>query len=182
MQDIPKLKKERVRLKQFSELLKDHFEWGDEGAETWEDYLNFREKQSREEEERRAKEHATLLQTEEEERKRKEAEERHKIEQDAIEEYKRRQEETQTRTAENKQNFRDELKGLNLGDKEIDVVLESSRLNFSPADNVITAPSLRPAIASHNPVTKDTTSLTRVDDNKEEMTSVPGGKSLRMPW
>lgn len=183
MQDIPKLEKKRARLAQVSELVKDQVGWEDDDTEMFERYIKFQEERFQEEEQRRLKEQAALLQAEEEERKRLEDEHRRKVEQNAVDGYKRRQEELQTRTAENKKVFRDELKGLNLGDREINIVHESSRLNFSPAENAPTFPTIQPSTAIQKSPATDVASLTPTIHELQASSRASKSRSrLKLPW
>ena len=183
MRDIPKLHQKKAKLTQASQLFKDRLGWGKDDTETWEGYIKFqegriregriREGRIREEETRRLKERATLLQADEEEKKRLENERRQRIEQGAIEAYKRQQKNFQTRTAENKELFCEELKklNLNLGDKEIETLLGSSKLDFTPTVNTNADAIIRPIVSLQQPSHDDAAVLQTRSKNTGKTTS-----------
>ena len=86
----------------------------DDEPELLEDFVAYQERRIREEEDKKAKELALLLQAEQEAKRKQEEEAKREIEQRAIESYKKEQDELQTRTTESKETFRAELLRLGL--------------------------------------------------------------------
>ena len=158
--------------------------WMDDEAELWEDFGAYQERRIREEEDKKAQERALLLQAEQEAKRKQEEEAKREIEQKAIDDYKKEQDELQTRTTESKETFRTELLRLGVQSDQIALIIDNSNLDFGgngPNTNV-------PTIRSRRGTTNGSTT-THIDagstgsTNEETAPSRANGRSRRiLPW
>lgn len=146
--------------------------WPDEEPEILEEFLTFKERLFREEEEQRIRERAIIIQADDDARKRQEEDARREVERKAVEEYKRKQREQETRSAEKRNNFRDELERLDLESAQIEVVMESSNLDFQATSGTAIIPEIRPSFSPKE-----------LSDELEATPSATSGRSrLSLPW
>lgn len=119
--------------------------FSDDEPEMLEDFILFKEKNYRDAEEERIKARARTIQAEDEARRRKEEDAQREVERKAVEEYKKNQQEEEKRVAGKRDNFRKELERLGLESTHIQVVMESSNLDFQAASGTALAPEVRPS-------------------------------------
>lgn len=112
-----------------------------------EEFVTFKERLFREEEEQRIRDRAKIIQAEDDARKRQEEDAQREIERKAIEEYKKQEQEQETRSAEKRNNFRNELERLGLESAQIQVVMESTNLDFQAVSGTAFVPEVRPSFA-----------------------------------
>ena len=112
-----------------------------------EDFLSFKEKTHRDAEEARIKARARTIQAEDDARRRKEEDAQREVERKAVEEYKKNQQEEEKRVAGKRDKFRKELERLGLESTHIQVVMESSNLDFQAASGTGLAPEVRPGLS-----------------------------------
>lgn len=183
-QDIPALHKARAwaakRTEQAKEMAQDRprnskargAPWSDDEPEMLEEFLTFKERLFREEEEKRIRERAIIIQAEDDAKKRREEDAQREVERKAVEEYKNKQQEQEARSAEKKENFRNELERLGLESAQIQVVMESSNLDFQAASGTATVPEVRPSFSPGE-----------LSGELETTPSATSGRSrLSLPW
>ena len=117
--------------------------FSDDEPEMLEDFLSFKEKIHRDAEEKRIKARARIIRAEDDARRRKEEDAQREVERKAVEEYKKNQEEEEKRIAGKRDKFRKELERLGLESTHIQVVMESSNLDFEAASGTALAPEVR---------------------------------------
>ena len=117
--------------------------FSDDEPEMLEDFLLYKERIYRDAEEERIKARARTIQAEDDARRQKEEEARHEVERKAVEEYKKSQQEQEKRAAGNRENFRRELERLGLESAQIQLVMESSNLDFEAASGTDFVPNVR---------------------------------------
>ncbi len=137
-----------------------------------EEFLTFKESLFREEEEKRIRERARIIQAEEDARRRKEEDAQREVERKAVEEYKKVQQEQETHSAEKRENFRKELERLGLESSHIQLVLESSNLDFQAASGTALVPEVRPSSFPRE--------ITGEQETAPSATS--GWSRLNLPW
>lgn len=146
--------------------------WSDDEPEMLEEFLTFKEKAFREEEEKLIRERARVIQVEDDARKRKEEDTQREVERKGVEEYKKSQEEQEARSAEKRDNFRKELERLGLDSAHIQMVMESSNLDFQAASATAFVPEVRPSSSSRE-----------ISGEQEPTPSATSGLSrLNLPW
>ena len=121
--------------------------FSDDEPEMLEDFLLFKERTYRDAEEERIKARARTIQAEDDARRRKEEVAQRDVERKAVEEYKNNQQEQEKRAAEKRENFRKELERLGFESTQIQVVIESSNLDFQAASGTNLVPEVRPALS-----------------------------------
>ena len=137
-----------------------------------EEFLTFKERHFREEEEQRIKERAKTIQAEEDATKRREEEAKREIERKAVEEYKSEQREQEKRSAEKRADFRKELERLGLESAQIQMVMESSNLDFQAASDTAFVPEVRSSFSPGE-----------LSGELETTPSAMSGRSrLSLPW
>lgn len=156
----------------------------DDEPELLEDFVAYQERRIREEEDKRAQERAVLLQAQQEAKRKQEEEAKREIEQKAIDDYKKEQDELQTRTTESKETFRNELLRLGLQLDQIALIVDNSNLDFGgnrPDANVPIVRSTRGTMSG--------STITHIDagstgsTNEETTPSRANGRSRRrLPW
>ena len=148
----------------------DEMYWVDDEPEVLQEFVVYQERRMREEDDRKAMARAALLQAEQDNKTKIEEEARREIEREAVDAYKRKQDELQSRTQERKENFRNELSRLGLQPSQINLIVDDSNLNFGDSGTDAVAPTILPiapqilssggtAIPSHGE---------SVEDNKNE--------------
>ena len=146
--------------------------WSDDEPEMLEEFLTFKEKAFREEEEKMIRERARVIKAEDDARKRKEEDTQREVERKAVEEYKRTQKEQEARSAEKRDNFRKELERLGFESAQIQMVMESSNLDFQATSATAFVPEVRPS-----------SSLREISGEQEPTPSATSGLSrLNLPW
>ena len=121
--------------------------FSDDEPEMLEDFLSFKEKIHRDAEEEKIKARARTIQAEDDARRRKEEDAQRELERKAVEDYKKNQEEEEKRIAEKRDKFRKELERLGLESEHIQVVMESSNLDFQASSGTALAPAARPDLS-----------------------------------
>ena len=121
--------------------------FSDDEPEMLEDFLSFKEKTHRDAEEERIKARARTIQAEDDARRRKEEDAQREVERKAVEEYKKNQQEEEKRIAGKRDKFRRELERLGLESTHIQVVMESSNLDFQAVSGTALAPEVRPSLS-----------------------------------
>lgn len=101
--------------------------------EIYRQFAEYEQQKAREREDRKARERAAFLQAEEESKRRKEEEARLLIEQKAVEEYKRIQQEQQDLKAARQEQLKNELSALKLDPGTVDSILGINSLDFQSA-------------------------------------------------
>ena len=118
------------------------------------------------------RERARLIQAEDDARKRKEEDAQREVERKAVEEYKKAQKEQEAHSAEKRENFRKELERLKLESAQIQLVMESSNLDFQAASATNFVPEVRPSSSSRE-----------ISGEQEPTPSATSGWSrLYLPW
>lgn len=113
-----------------------------------------------------------MIQAEDDAKKRQEEDAQREVGRKAIEEYKKQEQEHETRSAETRNNFRDELERLGLESAQIKLIMESSNLGFQAASGTAFVPEVRPSIAPGE-----------LSDELETTPSATSGRSrLSLPW
>ena len=115
-----------------------------------EEFVTFKESLFREEEERRIRERVRIIQAEDDAKRRKEEDAQREVERKAVEEYKKNQREQETRAAEKRGNFQKELERLGLESAKIQVLMESSNLDFQAASGTAFVPEVRPSSSARD--------------------------------
>ena len=118
--------------------------FSDDEPEMLEDFLLFKEKIYRDAEEERIKARARTIQAEDDARRQREGDAQREVERKAVEEYKKGQQEQERRAVGRRENFRRELEHLGLESTHIQVVMESSNLDFEAASGTDLIPEVRP--------------------------------------
>lgn len=121
--------------------------FSDDEPEMLEDFLSFKERTYRDIEEERIKARARIIQAEDDARRRKEEDAQREVERKAVEEYKKNQQEQEKRAAEKRENFRKELERLGFESTQVQVVMESSNLDFQAASGTDCVPEVRPTLS-----------------------------------
>ena len=144
----------------------------DEEPEMLEEFLTFKERSILEEEEKRIKERADMVRAEDNARKQREEDAQREVERKAVEEYKRTQRDEEARSLEKRDNFRKELERLGLESAQIQLVMDSSNLDFQAASGMALVPEVRPSA-----------SLREIPGEQETTRSATSGWSrLNLPW
>ena len=124
----------------------DNVNWVDDEPEVLQEFVVYQERRMREEEDKKATARAALLRADQENKTKIEEEARREIEREAVEAYKRNQNDLQTRTQQRKENFRNELSRLGLQPSQINLIVDDSNLNFGDNGTDATAPTIRPMV------------------------------------
>ena len=121
--------------------------FSDDEPEMLEDFLSFKEKIHRDAEEEKIKARARIIQAEDDALRRKEEDAQREVERKAVEEYKKNQQEEEKRVSGKREKFRKELERLGLESTHIQVVMESSNLDFQATSGTALAPEVRPSFS-----------------------------------
>ena len=146
--------------------------WSDDEPEMLEEFLTFKERLFFEEEEKRIRDRAQIIQAEDDARKQKEDDAQREVERKAVEEYKKTQRDQEIRSAEKRDNFRKELERLGLESAQVQLVMDSSNLDFQAASGTAIVPEVQPSA-----------SLKDVSSEQEATHSATSGWSrINLPW
>ena len=146
--------------------------WSDDEPEMLEEFLTFKERLVLEEEEKRIRERADMIRAEDNARKQREEDAQRQVERKAVEEYKKTQRDQEARSVEKRDNFRKELERLGLESGQIQLVMDSSNLDFQAASGMALVPEVRPSA-----------SLREISGEQETTHSATSGWSrLSLPW
>lgn len=144
----------------------------DDEREMLEEFVTFKERLIREEEEQRTRERAKIIQAEENARKQQAEDAQREVERKAIEGYKEKQREQEVRSAEKRESFRKELERLGLEPAQLQVVMDSSNLDFQATSDTAIVPEVRPVFSPGD-----------LSSELEQPPSTTSGKSrLTLPW
>ena len=146
--------------------------WSDDEPEMLEEFLTFKGRLVLEEEEKRIRERANIIRAEDNARKQREEDAQREVERRAVEEYKKTQRDQEVRAVEKRDNFRKELERLGLESPQIQLVMDSSNLDFQAASGMALIPEVRPSA-----------SLREISGEQEMTHSTTSGWSrLNLPW
>ena len=146
--------------------------WSDDEPEMLEEFLTYKERLILEEEEKRIRERADILRAEDNARKQREEDAQREVERKAVEEYKKTQRDQEARSLEKRDHFRKELERLGLESAQIQLVMDSSNLDFQAASGIALVPEVRPSA-----------SLREISGEQETTHSTTSGWSrLNLPW
>lgn len=134
--------------------------WADDDAKLVQEFATFKERCFREEEDERIKKRAAVMQAEEEARRLIEEEAQRHLEQNAVNTYKKQNQESEKRIAERKESFRNELSRIGLEPDQVRLIIENANLSFGEGDNDLTVPSVRPGLGSQEPSAPNAASKT----------------------
>lgn len=146
--------------------------YDDDEPEMLEEFLTFKERLFREEEEQKIRERAKIIQAEDDAKKQQEEDAKREVERKAVEEYKKQAQEQETRSAEKRNNFRSELERVGLESEQIQLIMESTNLDFQAASGTPIVPEVRPVFSSGE-----------LSDELETTPTATSGRSrLNLPW
>lgn len=115
----------------------------DNEPELLQKFVEFEERHTREEEDRKAKDRAALIQIEEDRKKSAEKKAQEDIEKKAIENYKKEQTELETCNTKRKEDFRKELERLGFSPEQIQSIFESPNVSFGVANGSLNSSSIK---------------------------------------
>ena len=115
----------------------------DNEPELLQKFVEFEERYTQEEEDRKAKDRAALIQIEEDRKKSAEKKAQEAIEKKAIENYKKEQTELETYNTKRKEDFRKELERLGFSPEQIQSIFESPNISFGVANGSLNFPSIK---------------------------------------
>lgn len=182
-QDIPKLHKARAWATKRAEEVKEMAQyrtrnprardmvWSDDDPQMLEEFVTFKERLFREEEEKIIRERARIIQAEDDARRRKEEEAQREVERKAVEVYQNNQREQEIRSAEKRDNFRKELERLGLESAQIQAVMDNTNLDFQAASGTVSVPEVRPSPSRETAGEQETTP-----------SATSGWSRLNIPW
>lgn len=127
-------------------------------------FVEFEERRTREEEDRKAKDRAALIQIEEDRKKSAEKKAQEDIEKNAIENYKKEQTELERCNTKRKEDLRKELERLGFSPEQIQSIFESPNLSFDVANGSLNFPGIKMDL------------LTQVSSNGSPITDAIGSK------
>ena len=157
--------------------------WMDDEPELLEGFVAYQERRIREEEDKKAQERALLLQAEQEAKRKQEEEARRKIEQRAIDNYKKEQDELQTRATESKETFRAELLRLGLPLDQIALIIDNPNLDFGGNGPNANVPTVQPKGTTSGSTTTHVDAGSTEFTNEETAPSRANGRSRRrLTW
>ena len=147
------------------------------------DYVAFRERRVREQQEQELAERAARLLVEQEASKKKAEEERRELEEKILNKYKMDQREMKARTAQQKRDYRVELEAAGLEQEQINIVFASSQLNFGETTDRLNIPADRPMngfkISDND---REETERTTSGDDYNQIIRKNKKRRWKLPW
>ena len=119
--------------------------WSDDEPEILEEFLTFKEGLILEEEDKRIRERMDIMRAEDNARKQREEDAQREVERKAVEEYKKAQRDQEARSEEKRDSFRKELQRLGFESAQLQLVMDSSNLDFQAASGTALVPEVRPS-------------------------------------
>ena len=146
--------------------------WSDDEPEMLEEFLIFKERLFLEEEEKKIRERVDIVRAEDNAREQREEDAQREVERKAVEEYKKTQRDQEARSVEKRDNFRKEMERLGFDSSQIQLLMDSSNLDFQAASDMALVPEVRPSA-----------SLREISGDQETTRSTTSGWSrLNLPW
>lgn len=151
--------------------------------EMLQDFVDFKERCVREQEEQELAERAARLLVEQEASKKKAEEERRELEEKILNKHKMDQMEMEARTAQQKRDLRVELEAAGLEQEQINIVLASSQLNYGETTDRLNIPADRPMngfkTSDNN---REETEKTTSGDDYNQISRKNKKRRLKLPW
>ncbi|KAI4264430.1 MAG: hypothetical protein L6R42_000455 [Xanthoria sp. 1 TBL-2021] len=151
--------------------------------EMLQEFVDFRERRVREQEEQELAERAARLLVEQEASKKKAEEERRELEEKILNKHKIDQMEMEARTAQQKRDLRVELEAAGLEQEQINIVLASSQLNYGETTDRLNIPADRPMngfkTSDNN---REGTERTTSGDDYNQISRKNKKRRLKLPW
>ena len=146
--------------------------WSDDEPEMLEEFLIFKERLILEEDEKKIRERVDIVRAEDNARKQREEDAQREVERKAVEEYKKTRRDQEARSVEKRDNFRKEMERLGFESAQIQLLMDSSNLDFQAASDMALVPEVRPSA-----------SLREISGEQETTHSTTSGWSrLNLPW
>lgn len=143
--------------------------------EMLQDFVDFKERRVREQEEQELAERAARLLVEQEASKKKAEEERRELEEKILNKHKMDQMEMEARTAQQKRDLRVELEAAGLEQEQINIVLASSQLNYGETTD-------RPMNGFKTSNNNREGTATTTGDDYNQISRKNKKRRLKLPW